>query len=119
MDFSQYSTQYGSLQMPQNINPYTANGMNVMMQAPTEQANIDKFLHDFNDAHREKFNDFWFTRNDDDIIEGMKQVILSCERDKYFIIKVIGFEVIKDYEEIQSREKRFLLICLQRTRCLL
>lgn len=102
MDFSQYSTQYGSLQTPQNINPYTANGMNSMMHAPTENPNVDKFLHDFNDSHRERFNDFWFTRNDDDIIEGMKQVILSCERDKYFIIKVIGFEVIKDYEEIQK-----------------
>lgn len=62
------------------------------MHAPTENPNVDKFLHDFNDSHRERFNDFWFTRNDDDIIEGMKQVILSCERDKYFIIKVIGLK---------------------------
>ena len=102
MDFSQYSIQYGNLQMPQNINPYMSNGMDSMMHAPGEKPNIDKFLHDFNDAHKEHFNDFWFARNDNDIIEGMKQVILSCERDKYFIIKVIDFEVIKDYEEIQK-----------------
>ena len=102
MDFSQYNIQYGNLQTPQNINPYTSNGMDAMMHAPEQKPDIDQFLYKFNDQHREKFNDFWFTRNDDDIIEGMKQVILSCERDKYFIIKVIGFEVIKDYEEIQK-----------------
>lgn len=102
MDFSQYNIQYGNLQTPQNINPYTSNGMDIMMHAPEQKPDIDQFLYKFNDQHREKFNDFWFTRNDDDIIEGMKQVILSCERDKYFIIKVIGFEVIKDYEEIQK-----------------
>ncbi len=102
MDFSQYNIQYGNLQTPQNINPYMSNGMDVMMHAPEQKPDIDQFLYKFNDQHREKFNDFWFTRNDDDIIEGMKQVILSCERDKYFIIKVIGFEVIKDYEEIQK-----------------
>lgn len=102
MDFSQYNIQYGNLQTPQNINPYISNGMDAMMHAPEQKPDIDQFLYKFNDQHREKFNDFWFTRNDDDIIEGMKQVILSCERDKYFIIKVIGFEVIKDYEEIQK-----------------
>lgn len=102
MDFSQYNIQYGNLQTPQNINPYMSNGMDSMMHAPEQKPDIDQFLYKFNDQHREKFNDFWFTRNDDDIIEGMKQVIMSCERDKYFIIKVIGFEVIKDYEEIQK-----------------
>lgn len=102
MDFSQYNIQYGNLQTPQNINPYASNGMDAMMHAPEQKPDIDQFLYKFNDQHREKFNDFWFTRNDDDIVEGMKQVILSCERDKYFIIKVIGFEVIKDYEEIQK-----------------
>ena len=102
MDFSQYNIQYGNLQTPQNINPYMSNGMDAMMHAPEQKPDIDQFLYKFNDQHREKFNDFWFTRNDDDIIEGMKQVIRSCERDKYFIIKVIGFEVIKDYEEIQK-----------------
>ena len=102
MDFSQYNIQYGNLQTPQNINPYMSNGMDAMMHAPEQKPDIDQFLYKFNDQHRENFNVFWFTRNDDDIIEGMKQVILSCERDKYFIIKVIGFEVIKDYEEIQK-----------------
>lgn len=94
----EYQTNYLNIPTPQNIDPYQ--NMNQMMQAPTQKPHIGKFMHDFNDKHREKFNEYWFKRNDDDLIEGMKQVILSCERDKYFILKVLGFEVIKDYEEI-------------------
>ena len=90
--------QYMQVPMPQNIDPYQS--MNGMMIQSQEKPDINKFMHDFNDKHREKFNDYWFERNDDDLIEGMKQVILSCERDKYFILKVLDFEVIKDYEEI-------------------
>ena len=102
MDYSQYHTQYGQLSMPQNVNPYHQQGMDTMMQAPTAKPDIYKFMHDFNDRNREHFNRRWFERNDDDLIEGMKQGILSCERDKYFVLKVIGFEVIKDYEEINK-----------------
>ena len=102
MDFSQYHTQYGQIPMPQNVDPYHQYGMDMMMAAPTERPDINKFMHDFNDKNREHFNHYWFERNDDDLIEGMKQVILSCERDKYFVLKVIGFEVIKDYEEINK-----------------
>ena len=102
MDFSQYHTQYGQIPMPQNVDPYHQYGMDMMMAAPNERPDINKFMHDFNDRNREHFNHYWFERNDDDLIEGMKQVILSCERDKYFVLKVIGFEVIKDYEEINK-----------------
>ena len=102
MDLSQYHTQYGQLSMPREVNPYHQQGIDSMMVAPTEKPNIYKFMHDFNDRNREHFNHYWFERNDDDLIEGMKQVILSCERDKYFVLKVIGFEVIKDYEEINK-----------------
>lgn len=92
--------QYMQVPMPQNIDPYQA--MNGMMVAPQEKPDINKFMKNFNDQHREKFNDYWFERDDDQLIEGMKQVILSCERDKYFILKVLDFEVIKDYEEINK-----------------
>lgn len=93
--------QYGNIPVPSNVNPY-AGGIDGMMISANSSPDIRKFMHDFNDNHREHFNDYWFQRNDDDLIEGMKQVILSCERDKYFVLKVIGFEVIKDYEEIQQ-----------------
>lgn len=98
MNFDNYSIQYGSIPMPNNIDPYQ--NINSMMRPPTEMPDIGRFMHDFNDKHREQFNDYWFERNDDDLIEGMKQIILSCERDKYFILKVLNFEVIKDYEDI-------------------
>lgn len=62
--------------------------------------NVDKFMKEFNDKNREHFNKYWFQRNDDDIIEGMKKIILSCQRDKYFVLKVLDFEVIKNYKEI-------------------
>ena len=63
---------------------------------------IRKFMNDFNNTNRQPFNLEWFKRNDDDIINGMKQIILSYERDKYFVIKVLEFEVIKDYHLIKQ-----------------
>lgn len=63
---------------------------------------IRKFMNDFNNTHRPQFNPEWFKRNDDDIINGMKQIILSYERDKYFVIKVLGFDVIKDVHSIRQ-----------------
>lgn len=73
-----------------------------MAKQDMNKPDIAKFMYDFNDKNREKFNDYWFERNDDDIIRGIEQVILSCQRDKYFLLKVLDFEVIKDYEEIQN-----------------
>lgn len=62
---------------------------------------IMQFMRDFNRDNRQKFNDFWFQRSDDDIIDGVEKVILSCQRDKYFTLRVLSFRVVKDYEEIQ------------------
>ncbi|MBF1108578.1 MAG: hypothetical protein HXL57_08770, partial [Solobacterium sp.] len=61
-----------------------------------------KFIADYNDKNRPKFNDKFFTKSDDDIIEDLKDVILSCERNKFYTIKVLGFEVIDDYTEVQK-----------------
>lgn len=63
--------------------------------------NQSKFIADYNDRNRPKFNDKFFTKSDDDIIEDLKDVILSCERNKFYTIKVLGFEVIDDYAEVQ------------------
>lgn len=60
-----------------------------------------EFIAEYNDKNRPKFNDKFFNKSDDDIIEDLKDVILSCERDKFYTIKVLGFEVIDDYEEVQ------------------
>ena len=67
-----------------------------------DKPDIAKFMYEYNDKNRPQFNDYWFTRSDDSIIENIEQIILSCQRDKYFMLKVLNFEVIKDYAEIQQ-----------------
>ena len=62
--------------------------------------NQSSFIRDFNDETREQFNPVFFYRSDDDIIQELQKVILSCQRDKNFMIKVESFEVKDDYEEI-------------------
>ena len=62
--------------------------------------NQQQFIRQFNDANRISFNNKLFERNDDDIIEELKKVILSCERHKYFTLKVQKFTVIEDYPTI-------------------
>ena len=62
--------------------------------------NQQQFIRQFNDANRRSFNDKLFERNDDEIIEELKKVILSCERHKYFTLKVQKFTVIEDYPTI-------------------
>lgn len=59
--------------------------------------NQQQFIRQFNDVHREKFNDDLFKRDDDEMIDELKKVILSCERSKYFTIKVTKFTVVDDY----------------------
>ena len=59
-----------------------------------------KLIHDYNDKFRPKFNKDLFIRHDDDIINSLKNVIYSIERDSVFTIKVIGFEIIENYDDI-------------------
>lgn len=58
------------------------------------------FIHKYNDETAEHFNAELFERDDNEIIEYLKKVILSCQREKFFIIKVINFTVVEDYREI-------------------
>lgn len=62
--------------------------------------NQQSFLRDFNDEHREDFNPLFFYRSDNDIMQELQKVILSCQRDKHFLIRVESFEVKTGYEEI-------------------
>lgn len=94
-----FSFNYQQIPMPENRDPYSGN-IGSMMVSPSDKPSIDKFMYQFNKENRAPFNDYWFQRNDEDLIEGMKQVILSCQRDKYFVLKVLNFETIKDYNEI-------------------
>lgn len=60
----------------------------------------DQFMRLFNEANREEFNPIFFQRSNQEIMDCMKKVVLSCERDKYFTIKVMNMREIYDYEEI-------------------
>lgn len=64
--------------------------------------NQAELLHDYNETNRPKFNEALFTRSDDDIINEIEKVILSCQRDSFFTIKVEAFKVIDDYNEIHK-----------------
>lgn len=94
-----FSFDYQQIPVPENRDPYSGS-IGSMMVSPSDKPSIDKFMYQFNKENRAPFNDYWFQRNDEDLIEGMKQVILSCQRDKYFVLKVLNFETIKDYNEI-------------------
>ena len=59
-----------------------------------------EFIHAFNNKHRPKFNEALFKRSDDDLIRAIKYIIYSCERDSTFKIKVLSFDVIDNYDDI-------------------
>lgn len=66
---------------------------------PLDQA---RFMREFNETHREEFNPDLFKRDSYEIVEAIKQVVLSCEGDKYYTLKLLSFEVIDNYEEIYN-----------------
>lgn len=62
--------------------------------------NQSEFIRQFNDENREEFNPVFFYRSDDDIMQELQKVILSCQRNKHFLIRVESFEIKSGYEEI-------------------
>lgn len=93
---------------PENLLQYQQVVM--FQQVPAEEVerpSIGRFMRKFNKERRSHFNPHWFQRDDDAIIEGIEKVILSCQRDKYFTLRVLEFRVMKNYEEIRRllREK--------------
>ena len=66
------------------------------------EPNQYSFIREYNDKNRPQFNQELFDRSDDAIIEVLKKVILSIERDRYFIIKVMNFSVVDDYQQIRT-----------------
>lgn len=69
--------------------------------------NQHQFIRQFNDEHREHFNEELFERNDDDIIREIEKVILSCQRNRTFRIKVINFSVVDDFNEINKLMREY------------
>lgn len=60
-----------------------------------------EFIYNYSMNNRENFNESLIKRDDNDIIEAIKKVILSCQRNnQYFSIKVLDFGVVENYSEI-------------------
>lgn len=57
-------------------------------------------LAEYIKANRPKFNQQLLKRTDDDMIRALKNIILSIEREGHFTIKVLNFEIIDDYDEV-------------------
>ena len=61
-----------------------------------------QFMRQFNETHREEFNPQLFERDNEEIVEAIRSVVESCQRDKYFTLKLLSFKAIYDYEEIYN-----------------
>ena len=61
-----------------------------------------EFIRMYNERHREEFNPIYFQRDNQEIMDCVKKVILSCERERYFTLKVLSMREIYNYEEIYN-----------------
>lgn len=75
----------------------------MMKNKPTQAA----FIKNYNDTHRESFNEALFIRSDKDTIRELQNVVISSQREQIFTIKVVGFEVIEDYNEIYTLLQKY------------
>lgn len=64
--------------------------------------NQAEFISDYQKEFGAKFNEKLFIRDEDEIIEFLKKIILACERNRVYLIKVIGFRVVEDIDEIKQ-----------------
>lgn len=62
----------------------------------------NQFMRQYNETHREEFNPQLFERNNEEIVEAIKSVVMSCQRDKYYTLKLLSFKAIYEYEEIYN-----------------
>ena len=62
--------------------------------------NQREFIHNFNKKTRPPFNEALFNRTDEDIIDALRKIVYSLERDSTFVIKVVNFEVITNFDEV-------------------
>lgn len=59
-----------------------------------------QFISKYSNENSEHFNENLFKRNEMLIIDYIERMILSAQRDNYFVLKVKDFKVITDYREI-------------------
>ena len=77
------------------------------------------FIHNFAENHRPKFNKKLFSRSDDEIVRHLMNIIKSCEREmevgNYFTIRVEDFQIIDNYEEVNSILQKYQEININRS----
>lgn len=61
-----------------------------------------QFMRKFNEEYREEFEPSLFQRDNEEIVKSIEKVLRSCERDKYFTLKLLDFTPIYNYEEIYN-----------------
>ena len=66
-----------------------------------------QFMRQFNETHREEFNPDLFSRDNREMVEAIKAVVESCQRDKYFTLKLLTFEALYDYEKIYDTLRNY------------
>ena len=49
--------------------------------------NQAQFMRQFNESHREQFNPELFRRDNQEMIDVIHKILLSCEADKYYTLK--------------------------------
>ena len=59
-----------------------------------------QYIHEYNHQFRPRFNRAFFNRSDDDLINALMKIIYSCERNTSFVIKVLDFQVIDNYDDV-------------------
>ena len=64
--------------------------------------NQAEFIADYQKEYGATFNPLLFVRDENQIIEYLKKIILACERNRVYLIKVIGFRVVEDIDEIKQ-----------------
>lgn len=67
-----------------------------------EITNQAQFMRQYNDMYRQQFNPEFFERNNQDIMDKVKKVILSCHKDRYFTLDVLEMREVYDYEEVYN-----------------
>ena len=82
--------------------------------------NQNQFIHNFIEKSTNKFNEKLFVRSNDAIIDQLKQIILSLQtsydKDKnssLFTIRVTGFDVIEDYEQITETMRNWYAVSIK------
>lgn len=69
--------------------------------------NQSQLISQFNEKYREKFNPYFFQRDEDAIAQKIMNVILSSQRDKTYTIKVKHWEIVEDYATIYKYLKQY------------